>query len=86
MQGGSWLVRLSLAQVGRWLQQKVELAPAEAPAAAPTTRAVTPSPSSRPVAVVPAVVEVEAVLLLVFTEVVAVMEQEEKYESGHGRR
>lgn len=34
IEGGSWLVRLSLAQVGRWLQQKVELAPADAAAAA----------------------------------------------------
>ncbi|MDD9927051.1 MAG: CoA transferase, partial [Rhodospirillaceae bacterium] len=35
IEGGSWLVRLSLAQVGRWLQQKGELSPAEAAGAAP---------------------------------------------------
>ncbi len=28
-EGGSWLVRLSLAQVGRWLQQQGELTPSE---------------------------------------------------------
>ena len=35
LEGGSWLVRLSLAQVGRWLQQKGELPFSEAVGAAP---------------------------------------------------
>ena len=35
LEGGSWLVRLSLAQVGRWLQQKGELPFSEAAGAAP---------------------------------------------------
>jgi hypothetical protein len=34
-EGGSWLVRLSLAQVGRWLQQQGELATSDIAEVAP---------------------------------------------------
>jgi len=34
-EGGSWLVRISLAQVGRWLQQQGELAPSDIADVAP---------------------------------------------------
>jgi len=34
-EGGSWLVRLSLAQVGRWLQRQGELAPSDIAGVAP---------------------------------------------------